>query len=52
MLRTLTTTLRLLTKRWLTLAEEQKALDIMLDSLTNQHAAVQGPDSLQALFRW
>jgi hypothetical protein len=38
MLQTLTTTLRLLAKRWLTLAEELKALDAMLDSLTSQHA--------------
>jgi transposase len=38
MLQTLTTTLRLLAKRWLTLAEELKALDTMLDSLTSQHA--------------
>jgi transposase len=39
MLQTLTTTLRLLAKRWLTLAEELKALDTMLDSLTSLHAA-------------
>ena len=38
MLQTLTTTLRLLAKRWLTLAEELKALDAMLDSLTNKYA--------------
>jgi len=38
MLYTFTTTLRLLAKRWLTLAEELKALDAMLDSLTSQHA--------------
>src|SRR6202167_1159997 len=38
LLQTLTTTLRLLPKRWLTLAEELKALDTMLDSLTSQHA--------------
>src|SRR5260370_40607166 len=37
-LQTLTATLRLLAKRWLTLAEELKALDTMLDSLTTQHA--------------
>ena len=38
MLQTLTATLRLLAKRWLTLAEELKALDTMLDDLTRQHA--------------
>jgi transposase len=38
MLYTFTTTLRLLAKRWLTLAEELKALDAILDSLTSQHA--------------
>ena len=38
MLQTLTTTLRLLARRWLALAEELKALDTMLDSLTRQHA--------------
>ncbi|MCI0151952.1 IS110 family transposase [Paraburkholderia sediminicola] len=38
MLQTLTATLRLLAKRWLTLAEELKVLDTMLDSLTIQHA--------------
>ncbi|WP_405044810.1 transposase [Paraburkholderia sp. USG1] len=38
MLQTLTATLRLLAKRWLTLAEELKALDAMLESLTSQHA--------------
>jgi transposase len=38
MLQTLTATLRLLAKRWLVLAEELKALDTMLDNLTNQHA--------------
>lgn len=37
MLQTLTTTLRFMAKRWLTLAEEFKALDAMLDSLANQH---------------
>ncbi|AIO68298.1 transposase family protein [Burkholderia oklahomensis] len=37
-LQTLTTTLRLLAKRWLMLAEELNALDTMLDSLTSQHA--------------
>ncbi len=37
-LQTLTTTLRLLAKRWLILAEELKALDTMLDNLTSQHA--------------
>ncbi|MFP3561220.1 IS110 family transposase, partial [Paraburkholderia sp. SIMBA_049] len=35
MLQTLTTTLRLLAKRWLTLADELKSLDAMLDSLTS-----------------
>ena len=38
LLQTLTTTLRLLAKRWLMLAEELKALDAMLESLTSQHA--------------
>jgi transposase len=38
MLQTLTTTLRLLAKRWLTSADELKALDAMLDSLTSQYA--------------
>jgi transposase len=38
MLQTLTATLRLLAKRWLTLAEELKALDAMLENLTSQHA--------------
>lgn len=38
MLQTLTTTLRLLAKRWLTLAEELKVLDTLLDSLTARHA--------------
>jgi len=38
MLQPLTTRLRLLVKRWLTLAEKFKALDTMLDSLTRQHA--------------
>jgi transposase len=38
MLQTLTTTLRLLAKRWMTLAEELKSLDAMLDDLTSQHA--------------
>jgi transposase len=35
---TLTATLRLLAKRWLTPAEELKELDTMLDALTIQHA--------------
>jgi len=38
MLQTLTTTLRLLAKRWLTLAQELKSLSTMLDDLTSQHA--------------
>ena len=38
MLQTLTTTLRLLAKRWMTLAEELKSLDTMLDDLTSRHA--------------
>jgi transposase len=38
MLQTLTATQRLLAKRWLMLAEELKALDTILDSLTTQHA--------------
>ena len=38
LLHTPTTTLRLLAKRWLMLAEELKALDAMLESLTSQHA--------------
>jgi transposase len=38
LLQTLTSTLRLLAKRWLMLAEELKALDAMLESLTSQHA--------------
>ena len=38
-LQTLTATLRLLAKRWLTLAEELKALDTMLDSLTTARQA-------------
>jgi transposase len=37
-LETLTITLRLLAKRWSTLAEEIKSLDTMLNDLTNQHA--------------
>ncbi|OOA29942.1 IS110 family transposase, partial [Burkholderia cenocepacia] len=39
MLQTLTTTLRLLAKRWLALAEELNTLDAMLDRLTSQHAS-------------
>ena len=38
LLQTLTTTLSLLAKRWLMLAEELKALDGMLENLTRQHA--------------
>lgn len=38
MLQTLAATLRLLAKRWKGLAEELKALDAMLDSLTKEHA--------------
>jgi transposase len=38
MLQTLTTALRLLPKRWLTPAEELKALNTMVDNLTSQHA--------------
>ena len=37
-LQTLTTTLRLLAKRWLALSEELGRLDAMLDQLTRQHA--------------
>jgi transposase len=37
-LQALTTTLRLLAKRWIALNEELKALDAMLESLTTQHA--------------
>lgn len=37
-LRALTTTLRLLAKRWKALEEELQALDAMLDELTAQHA--------------
>jgi transposase len=36
-LQTLTTSLRLLAKRWLTLAQELKALDSVLESLTSEH---------------
>ncbi|WP_258875821.1 transposase [Paraburkholderia sp. BL27I4N3] len=49
MLQTLTTTLRLLAKRWLTLAEELKALDSMLESLTSQHVRRLWKDSASAL---
>jgi transposase len=38
LLQTLTSTLRLLAKRWLMLAEELKTLDAMLERLTTQHA--------------
>nr|WP_240141545.1 IS110 family transposase [Nitrosomonas sp. HPC101] len=38
MLQTLRTTLRLLAKRWLALAEELKVLDRMLEQLTSQYA--------------
>nr|WP_244438992.1 IS110 family transposase [Paraburkholderia dilworthii] len=38
LLQTLTSTLRLLAKRWLTLADELKTLDAMLERLTTQHA--------------
>ncbi|CAN7799729.1 transposase [Paraburkholderia hospita] len=38
MLQTLTTTLRLLAKRWIALEEELKSLDAMLERLTSQHA--------------
>ncbi|KAF7963974.1 hypothetical protein AWV80_03665 [Cupriavidus sp. UYMU48A] len=38
MLQTLATTLRLLAKRYLALAEELKTLDTMLERLTLQHA--------------
>lgn len=38
LLQTLTTTLRLLAKRWLALAEELSTFDGMLDRLTRQHA--------------
>jgi transposase len=38
MLQALTTTLRLLAKRFLALAEELKTLDALLESLTRQHA--------------
>ncbi|CAG2161396.1 IS110 family RNA-guided transposase [Cupriavidus numazuensis] len=38
LLQTLTSTLRLLAKRWLALAEELSTLDGMLDRLTSQHA--------------
>lgn len=39
LLQTLTTTLRLLAKRWLMLAEELRTLDAMLDRLTSEHAS-------------
>ncbi|MCA8003491.1 transposase [Burkholderia metallica] len=38
MLQTLTTTLRLLAKRWIALEDELKTLDAMLEKLTHQHA--------------
>ncbi|THJ37429.1 IS110 family transposase, partial [Aeromonas veronii] len=38
LLHTLTTTLCLLAKRWLLLADEVEKLDAMLDALTHQHA--------------
>lgn len=38
LLRTLTTTLRMLAKRWLVLSQELEKLDAILESLTSQHA--------------
>ncbi|ABO60040.1 transposase IS116/IS110/IS902 family protein (plasmid) [Burkholderia vietnamiensis G4] len=38
MLQTLTTTLRLLAKRWIALEDELETLDAMLEQLTHQHA--------------